>query len=82
MVVDGLQLRERRCRILAGPADGTTVLWTELGQKLRPLNIATGFNLLVVLACCDGIHQIQAFTIHEVVPFLRGGGLRRHNLHA
>jgi hypothetical protein len=49
--------------------DGTTVLWTELAQKFRPLNIATGFNLLVVLACCDGIHQIQAFTIHEVSPF-------------
>jgi hypothetical protein len=49
--------------------DGTTIYWTELAQRFRAFNIASRFNLLVVLACCDGIHQIQVLTIHDMCPF-------------
>ena len=49
--------------------NGTIITWSELGHRLRAFNLATRFNLLVVFACCDGIHQIQVLNTSESCPF-------------
>lgn len=49
--------------------DKSTMLWESLSARLTEFNIKTNFNLLVVLSCCDGIHQIKTLSTHSACPF-------------
>jgi hypothetical protein len=60
---EGLILRDR------GKTGGKTVPWNELADRLRPINIASRFNLLAVFSCCEGIHQIGVLDTENVCPF-------------
>ncbi len=55
---DGIQLR-----------DATIVPWKIVGKMLRSINLETRFNLIVALACCDGIHAIMGLEVDQPSPF-------------
>jgi len=54
---DGLKLR-----------DGSYISWVELNPILVSFNIFSKFNLLVTLACCEGITFINTIGLHDRAP--------------
>jgi hypothetical protein len=53
-----------------GLRDKTFVRWDDFGKQLAPLNLSSGFHLLVVWSCCFGIHQIAAMSAFKSAPFV------------
>jgi hypothetical protein len=49
--------------------DGSIVTWDELRPSLQSINIASRFNLLLVLACCDGGYFGSSNRLHELSSF-------------
>jgi hypothetical protein len=45
------------------------VLWEELIPKLREINIASKYNLGIVMSGCCGLYAIRPITIHLASPF-------------
>lgn len=48
---------------------GEMVDWPTLIAKLRPINVATGNNLCVLVTACHGLHLIKPVSIFEPTPF-------------
>ena len=51
-------------------ADGSPCSWTQLKELITPLNIATNFNLLLVLATCFGGSFARAIRATDRAPLL------------
>lgn len=49
-------------------ANGSTLSWGDLGELLTELNVATQFNLLVVVAACYGAHLASQFSPVSPAP--------------
>jgi hypothetical protein len=49
--------------------DDTAISWDEFALELTRFNLATRFNLLVVLSCCQGFLQIHSMNYSRVCPF-------------
>lgn len=49
-------------------ADDSMLTWPELCQITRPLNIATSFQLTVVVAACFGISVVMGVSLKEPAP--------------
>jgi hypothetical protein len=49
-------------------ASGETVLWEELQPHLREINLASGFNLLLVLSACFGIFVTKLLAPVQEAP--------------
>jgi len=56
---------------VSGDERGNTGLisWRELGEHLRPLNLATEFDLLIVGAACEGLRGIFSVENASCAPF-------------
>jgi len=50
-------------------ADGSYLGWDELKPQLEAINIASGFNLVLVLGCCYGGYFGQTTRLHERAAF-------------
>ena len=51
-------------------ADGTLVGIEDIGQQLRAINVATGFNLFITLAVCKGMSLLLNMHLNEAMPFI------------
>jgi hypothetical protein len=49
-------------------ADGSRLTWPQLCDALRPLNLATGFQLTVVVAACFGISVVLGVDLKRAAP--------------
>lgn len=49
-------------------ADDTFLTWPELCELIRPLNIATSFQLTVVVAACFGISVVMGVSLKQPAP--------------
>jgi hypothetical protein len=49
-------------------ADDSMLTWPELCELIRPLNIATSFQLTVVVAACFGISVVMGVSLKEPAP--------------
>ncbi len=49
--------------------EGSFYDWNRLSEKLRPINIATSNNLVVVGATCFGLHAIRPISLLTETPF-------------
>lgn len=54
---------------LVGPG-GESITWEELAPPLRRLNLATGFNLMVVAAACLSEAILFSVGMNEVLPYV------------
>lgn len=59
-----------------GTGGESLLSWAELGEELRPINLATRFNLIVVGAACYGEGLLLAIEPGEPVPFVLALGYR------
>jgi hypothetical protein len=50
-------------------ASKQNVSWMQLVEWLRPINIATGNNLVVVSAACSGMHIYKEISVERECPF-------------
>ena len=50
-------------------ATGEFAPWPSLVEKLRPINVATGNNLCVLITACHGLYLITPISIFEPTPF-------------
>lgn len=48
--------------------NGSTLSWEDLAGKLKPINIATKFNLLVLVSACFGAYFTQMIKAHKPSP--------------
>lgn len=44
------------------------MLWSEFAELAREVNVATGNNLLVVMAVCHGFHAVLEVRLNDVTP--------------
>lgn len=49
-------------------ADGTVLTWTELCDVIRPLNVATAYQLTVFVAACFGISVVMGVSLKQPAP--------------
>jgi hypothetical protein len=49
-------------------ADDTMLIWPELCEVVRPLNIASSFQLTVVVAACFGISVVNGVSLNRPAP--------------
>jgi hypothetical protein len=50
-------------------ASNQNVMWAQLVEWLRPINIATGNNLGIVSAACFSMHIYEAISVEKQCPF-------------
>jgi len=50
-------------------ADGSFVPWRDLKPRLSNLNLVSGFNLFLVLACCNGAYFLETTDLDECCAF-------------
>jgi hypothetical protein len=49
-------------------ADGTSMLWEELADRLQQINLRTGFNLLVLVSACFGAYFLGMLSAVRASP--------------
>ena len=49
--------------------DGSLILWKELVELFRPINVITRNNLFITMATCNGRYLYQGVNIHEKSPY-------------
>lgn len=58
----------------AGHGDMERLTWEDLNGPLQALNVATGFNLAVFVAACEGLAALQSLCIGQNLPAIMLAG--------